>query len=122
MKESAKHIGEEGEAQALDYLVQNGCLPLRRNYRAGRYEIDLIVMDGAYLVFTEVKARSTDAFGTPGAFVDRRKQRHILQAAMRYLQENRLGDVPCRFDVVEVYRAEGRIRWIKNAFTAENVF
>lgn len=117
MKEQTTTIGGRGETLALSYLTERGCIPVCRNYRAGHKEIDLIVRDGAYLVFVEVKARSSSAFGTPGAFVDKRKQRNLILAAETYLMEHGGPDVPARFDVAEVYLQTGRVNWIQNAFT-----
>lgn len=116
MKNVASSIGSMGEDIACTHIAEQGCVILARNYRYGQKEIDLIYMDGTFLVFGEVKARSSVQFGTPGAFVDEKKQRRIITAAKGYLQQNRLWDSPCRFDVIEVYLSSGRVTWIKDAF------
>ena len=83
--------------------------------RIGRDELDLVMQDGAYLVFVEVKARTSEAFGLPREAVDSRKQAHMVRAAEAYLQQTG-GDTPARFDVIEVNLANSEVRHIENAF------
>lgn len=113
---SARDIGNRGERLALNYLRKKKYRLLAANYRYGRNEIDLVMQDGAYLVFVEVKARTGVFFGTPAMAVGREKQRHLLLAAQGYMMEHRCEDMPARFDVVEVYLADGKIQHIVNAF------
>ena len=110
-------IGKKGEQQALRYLKRRGSRLLERNYRYGRYEIDLVMEQAGCIVFVEVKARSDTHFGTPAMAVDSRKQRYLLLAAQGYLMERRCEEWPARFDVVEVYLTENRIQHIVNAFS-----
>lgn len=115
---STHQIGKRGEQLALRYLRQKGYALLCRNYRYGHYEIDLVMQDGRYLVFVEVKARSDgERFGTPAMAVGREKQRCLLLAAQGYLLEHGCADMPARFDVVEVYLIERKIQHIVNAFS-----
>lgn len=109
------------EETAARYLQAAGLTLLERNYRGRRGEIDLIARDGDTVVFTEVRYRRSDRFGSAGATVDARKQQKLLTTAYSYLQRERL-DCPCRFDVIAIDGApdgEGlTIQWIKNAFGA----
>ena len=111
-------LGRGGEARALQYLEERGYKLLRKNYRSGHREIDLIMQVGCTVVFVEVKSRSKTAYGTPGEFVTPTKRRLLTQAAQGYLQEMGLTDVPARFDVVEIYLGTDRIEHIENAFDA----
>ncbi len=115
---SGPTIGAEVEAKAMDFLQAEGLELVCRNYRCRRGEIDLIMLDGAVLVFIEVRYRKNSHFGSAAESITSSKQRRITTAAAHYLQ-NRDGsaDVPCRFDVVAVTVA-GRqnIDWIKDAF------
>jgi putative endonuclease len=87
--------------------------------------VDLIGREKGVLVFIEVKARTSNAFGPPHLAVHRRKQRQIVRAAQWYLAEQRTPDAPSRFDVLAVtFRRDGsppRIDWVKDAFPAEGV-
>jgi putative endonuclease len=115
---STTTIGRGGEARAEAYLTERGYQLLRRNYRSGPREIDLIMQVGCTVVFVEVKARSKTGYGTPAEFVTPAKQRLLTLAAQAYLIETGLTDVPARFDVVEVYLGTGKINHIENAFDA----
>ena len=113
---TSKARGDYGEQLALAYLLRHGCRLLESKYRSHRQEIDLIVQDGAYTVFVEVKARSSVAYGTPAEAVTAAKRRFLTMAAQSYLAEHGLADAPARFDVIEVYLENDQIRHIENAF------
>ena len=88
-----------------------------QNYRCRVGEIDLIVRDGAYLVFCEVKYRTDSGAGHPLEAVDVRKQRTIAKCALYYMTEHQMDDLPCRFDVIAV--CGEKVTWIRNAFESE---
>lgn len=111
-----KARGDYGEQLALSYLEAHGCRLLARNWRYGHKELDLVVQEGDTVVFAEVKARSNDAYGTPGEAVTAAKRKNLLIAAQAYLQLHGLTDAPARFDVLEVDLACKRVRHIVNAF------
>lgn len=113
-----QRIGRRGEADAVEYLEREGYFILERNFRAERGEIDIIAKDGNTLVFVEVKTRVRGGFGEPEEWVNQKKQTQIGKVAMGYLQEKRLEDVDCRFDVVAVTKMgeKTRIRHIEDAF------
>ena len=114
-KKNKRHIGGSYEKAAGYYLEQMGLRVLEYNYICRLGEIDLIAQDGEYLVFCEVKYRENDSQGSPLEAVDQKKQNKIFRCAMYYLTERKMGDVPCRFDVVGIQGS--RITYIKNAFT-----
>lgn len=115
---STTMIGRGGEARAQVYLEDKGYKLLRKNYRNGPREIDLIMQVGCTVVFVEVKARSKTDYGTPAEFVTPSKRRLLTRAAEAYLIEMSLTDVPARFDVIEVYLGTDQIHHIENAFDA----
>lgn len=84
------------------------------NFRCRMGEIDLIAIDGEYLVFCEVKYRAGAAKGHPAEAVGIRKQQVISKCAAYYLMMRQLSGILCRFDVVSVEGEE--ITLIKNAF------
>ncbi|QZA33481.1 YraN family protein [Hydrogenibacillus sp. N12] len=100
-------LGALGEALALEHLVARGFRPIDRNVRTRYGEIDLIgEMDGC-LVFVEVRTRRGTAFGTGRESVTGRKQARLRRLAAAYLARSGRGEVPVRFDVVEVTFAGG---------------
>lgn len=93
--------GVDGEKEAAEYLIGKGYEVVERNYRYLKAEVDLIVKKGNWLVFVEVKTRSTNAFGFPEEFVDKEKEENIFLAAEEYMYRvNWQGNV--RYDIVSV--------------------
>ena len=103
MDHSRLSVAKIGESLAVKHLKARGCEILARNYRALRGEIDLIVQDGEFTVFVEVKTRRSLKFGLPQAAVTWQKQRQISKVALAYLQAHNLLDAPCRFDVIAIH-------------------
>ena len=103
MGRSRLNIAKIGESLAVKHLKARGCEILAQNYRAQRGEIDLIVQDGEFTVFVEVKTRRSLKFGLPQAAVTLQKQRQISKVALAYLQTHNLLDTPCRFDVIAIH-------------------
>ncbi len=108
--------GERAERLAAAHLTRAGLQLLERNYRCRLGEIDLIMRDGATLVFVEVRERRHGGFGSGADSVDRRKIRRLVAAAQHYLQ-NQPRLPPCRFDVVSV-DGDDNLTWIPGAFDA----
>lgn len=112
--------GRSAERLAESYLAGRGLATLARNHRCPGGEIDLVMQDGATLVFVEVRLRAHPGFGGAAGSVDRRKQARIARCAEHYLQRHRgAGDCDCRFDVVAL-RPDGEqydVSWIRDAFT-----
>ena len=105
-KTEKQKIGRKGERIAARYLRRQGCRILARNKNFGRNELDLVVKQGRYIAFVEVKTRSFDspeqADVRPCAAVDKQKRLRTVQAARDYMHEKPTALCP-RFDVVEVY-------------------
>jgi putative endonuclease len=94
-------IGKAGEDLAAQHLTERGFVVVARNYRHKRAEIDLVVQQNDWLIFVEVKARSSSAFGEPESFVDQRKGNLLMQAAEAFVHEHDWhGHI--RFDVISV--------------------
>ena len=112
-------LGREGEEAAVRFLKKKRFKIVERGFRMLRGEIDIIAYDRKTLVFVEVKTRSGAGFGVPEESVTSAKQDQLRKIAQGYLIKSRLGDIPCRFDVVAVStddRGRPTIRHIENAF------
>jgi len=107
--------GAQAEQQAAQYLRRQGLKPVAQNYRGRFGEIDLIMQDGATLVFIEVRLRRNADFGGAAASIDARKQQRIIRTAQQYLA-NLAQLPPCRFDAVLL--DDNGVQWLKNAFEA----
>lgn len=110
--------GAEAEQWAAAFLRQQGLQPVTHNYRCRWGEIDLIMQDGAVLVFVEVRLRHRSDYGGAAASIDGRKQQRLIQTARHYLSQLPRTP-PCRFDVVLLHDDGGHnAEWLKNAFDA----
>ncbi len=108
-------VGSYYEKLAADFLTEHGLHIRERNYRCRMGEVDLIAMDGKYLVFVEVKYRKNGSHGNPLAAVNLQKQRTLGRVAEYYLLTHKWSEnTPCRFDVVGIL--DGQVQWIPNAF------
>ncbi len=87
---------------------------LTANYRTTRGEIDLVFRDGDCLVFVEVKARSSEAWGRPSAAIKFRKRRALSRVALDYLRSLKQPRVKVRFDVVEVLLIGDGVREVRH--------
>lgn len=116
MKEQNKRkVGGTWEKQAAEYLTKQGVRIVETNFRCKQGEIDLIGYHDGYLVFVEVKYRSTSKQGYALEAVDYRKQSKICRVADYYRYLHKVSDfTKLRYDVVAVQN--GEISWIQNAF------
>jgi putative endonuclease len=113
--------GRRWESAAESFLRREGLKTLERNYRCRLGEIDLVMRDGASLVFVEVRFRHRAGHGSGAESVTRAKQRRLARAAASFLGRHpRWSARPCRFDVVSIGLIDGspKTDWIKNAFNA----
>lgn len=122
MTEARLSLGRWGEEQADAYLRRRGLKILERNFRTPVGEIDIIARDGGWLVFAEVKTRRGTSFGLPQEAVGQRKQGQIIRTAQWYIQNNKIGKLQPRFDVIAVFcedGQQGRIQYFEHAFELE---
>lgn len=116
---STRGKGSRAEQLAAAFLQDAGFQILKKNFHFGKVgEIDIIARDGNTLVFIEVKARSSDEFGTPEDAITPRKRQQMRKVAQGYLYVNDISDTECRFDVIAIEFGEGapQIRHWINAF------
>jgi len=109
-------FGLEAEQAAANMLRGKGYKILDRRYAVHNCgELDITASKSGCLVFVEVKARSTDAFGGAGAAVTPAKRRKMVRAALFYIKEKALRPEAVRFDVVTL--GPGGLEHIENAFS-----
>lgn len=107
--------GMLGEARACEYLQQRGMVLLEKRYRSPFGEIDLVMREGEWLVFVEVKTRQKAGQGRGLEAITPAKQRRLVQTALCYLAEHP-ADCPIRFDALEI--TPDGILHLPNAFEA----
>jgi putative endonuclease len=109
--------GQDAEARAARYLEGRGLVIVERNYRCRHGEIDLIARDGATLVFVEVRARKSSAFGGAAASITAAKRAKLTRTALHYLAS--MARTPrCRFDALLLSGEAHTVEWIQGAFDA----
>jgi putative endonuclease len=99
------HLGRLGEDLALAHLERLGYKLVARNYRTRYGEIDLVVFDGATLVFVEVKTRRASAGARgPWEALHERKRQQVRRMAAAFLLEvtDRPHSPELRFDAIGV--------------------
>ena len=111
----SRTAGGAAEQLALKHLTRAGLRLMKANYHCRHGEIDLIMQDGAAIVFVEVRQRASHQQAATS--IDAHKQRRLCAAAAHYLTG--FGNAPpCRFDALLVDDA-ARVQWIKDAFSAD---
>ena len=109
--------GKRSEIIAANYLKKKGYKILETNYKNKVGEIDIIAKDKDYIVFIEVKARMSQAFGHPFEAIDERKQQKIHAVASLYMVKNHKYGSLCRFDAISILGQENpEITHIIDAF------
>jgi len=117
-----RHSGDRGERRAEDHLRGRGLRLVERNYSCRFGEIDLVMLDPnpadtEVLAFVEVRLRGPGARVDSIDSVDARKQRRLVSAARHFLMSRpEWSEHACRFDVVGIDGADGRLHWIPGAF------
>jgi putative endonuclease len=111
----APHWAEERARRALERL---GWTTLATNARTRGGEIDLVMADGATLVFVEVRQRSRAEHGGAAESLDARKRVRVRRAAARWLARQGRHDAAVRFDAVLVDGGPDapRVRLVRDAF------
>ena len=108
--------GSDAEQIALSYLQRQDLVLVAQNSRCRFGEIDLIMREGATLVFIEVRMRGSEAFGGAATSITPAKQAKLLHTARHYLSQLK-SEPPCRFDALLLSGTDGReIEWIQDAF------
>lgn len=108
-------LGRHGEDRAAAWYEAQGYQVLARNWRCPDGELDLVLRRRDTLVVCEVKARSTDRYGSPLEAVDRRRQGRLRRAAARWLaREAPFHPDVVRFDVAAV--VGNRVQVVEAAF------
>ena len=109
--------GNAGEQAVVEYLRSHGAMIVERNWRSGRYETDIIAVQGEYLCFVEVKTRSATGLTSPEQALTQSKRRALLRSAAAYMNMHRI-QLECRIDLaaVDVW-PDGSldVRYVENA-------
>ncbi len=100
-QKNRSELGHKGEELACAYLQERGFRILKRNWRSGHKEIDIIAQKGDILHFVEVKTRSSNCMGMPEEAVTMAKQRLLIRAAQAYIEYSSF-EGEAQFDVFSI--------------------
>jgi putative endonuclease len=95
-------LGDRGEAYAAKYLKKHDMKIIARQRRTKGGEIDLIGLEGKFVVFVEVRTRTKEDFMTPEASVRFWKKRAVTRAARRLMRRHLDKGLSARIDLVAI--------------------
>ena len=113
---SSIRIGQRGEEIAARFLLSEGFDLLHRNWRSGRYELDIVARKEGVLHIVEVKSRKADGLTAPEEAMTRKKFNALFRAAQQYVALYRI-DADTQFDLIAVDLlpdSTHRLRYIPN--------
>ncbi len=114
-----KDTGALGEKLALDFLRKRGYAVVETNFRTNSGEIDIIARKGDFLVFVEVRTKTSSIFGSPEESVTPLKKEHLIAVANQYIEKHENLPELWRIDLVALelnHRGQPtRIELIENA-------
>jgi putative endonuclease len=119
-----KNIGNLGESLVKELLEIQGWQILATQWHCRWGELDIVASDRHWLIFVEVKTRSTGNLDLNGALaITMPKQKKLHLSALEFLGHNpQLASLSCRFDValVAANSEDGNlelITYIESAFS-----
>src|SRR3982751_4600887 len=95
-------LGTHGETYAATYLKKKGYRLIVRNRRHKEGEIDLIVMNKEFLVFVEVRTRSSQDFMTPEMSIRKDKRETVVRTVRRLIRKHKTAGLRPRIDVLAI--------------------
>ena len=114
-----KDTGTLGEKLARDFLKKRGYRIKETNYRCPEGEIDIVARHKDFLVFVEVRTKTSQDFGSPEESITPAKQEKMRATAFHYRQAHDNLPPSWRIDVVAVELNQkgelSRIELIENA-------
>jgi putative endonuclease len=96
--------GQRGEDLAHRHLRARGFTVVARNWRPpqGGGEIDIVAWEGDWLVFVEVKTRTSAEGSAPERAIDQEKIQALRRAARDYMRRANADASRVRFDAISI--------------------
>ena len=101
MKTANQQTGTKGEELAQNYLKNLNYTILETNWRSHHLEVDIIAQNEEFIIFCEVKTRSSSKMGAPESFVTPQKQQNLIKAAHHYVMSRNITK-EVRFDIISI--------------------
>lgn len=110
-------LGAAGEIAAREYLCGKGYKIRDTNWRYHHLELDIVAENPDYIIFIEVKTRSSLYFANPEDAVSYRKMSRLINAAEAYMASKKISK-DFRFDILSIVVIGNRYHFnhIEDAF------
>jgi len=102
MRMNREEVGKLGEKLAQKFLKKRGYRIRETNFHWRRGEIDIVAQQKDYLVFVEVRTKSSLDFGTPEESITQSKKEKLIALALAYINAHQNLPLLWRIDVVAV--------------------
>lgn len=104
MRREKQTLGAQGEAWAVQFLLERGYTVLRKNFHCRFGEVDVIALDETQnqLVFVEVKTRRGVSRGFPEEAAHPLKMEKVRRAALWFLSHHPEIPENYRFDLIAI--------------------
>ncbi len=116
-----QETGKLGEKLAQKFLKKRGYRIRETNFHCRWGEIDIVAQQKDYLVFVEVRTKSSLDFGTPEESITQSKKEKLIALALAYINTHQNLPPLWRIDVVAVEVDQkgkvNRIELIQNAIS-----
>jgi len=121
-----QEVGKLGEKAAQKFLKKRGYRIHEVSFRCPHGEIDIIAQQKDYLVFVEVRTKSSLDFGTPEESITQSKKKKLIASALTYVNTHQNLPSLWRIDVVAIELDDKgqtkRIELIENAIEQDSPF
>ncbi len=119
-QQNSTEIGKNAEKTACEYLSHQGYNILEQNWRFKHFEIDIVAEKENYIIIVEVKYRTYTTYGEPEVFVNKQKQKFLIEAANHYIIQKNINK-EVRFDIIAISQKKDKlnIHHIEDAFYAK---
>ena len=121
-----QEVGRLGEKAAQKFLKKRGYRIRETGFRCPHGEIDIIARQKDYLVFVEVRTKTSLEFGTPEESITQAKKKKLIASALTYTNTHQKLPSLWRIDVVAIELDDKgktkRIELIENAIEQDSRF
>lgn len=120
MPTARSKLGFAGEQHARRFLESKGLRWVENNWRCAAGELDLVMIEGEWLVFVEVKTRRGEGAGRAEESISPAKGRKLLAAGEWYVAEHpEFADRIWRVDLVAITLArDGQVERVTHLANA----
>jgi len=97
-----QEVGKLGEKAAQKFLKKQGYRIRETGFRCHHGEIDIVAQKKDWLVFVEVRTKSSLAFGTPEESIRQAKKEKLIASALTYTNTHQKLPPLWRIDVIAI--------------------